>query len=105
MVIISIVIIIMIFFLQDADHYLRHKNKCHDPPSSHCGSSTWSPGIIIYDDDEVADDDGDDDDIDDDDEVDLINDASGWQNCIVFSSPLDARLKMFLSSSSKTSSY
>ena len=42
------------------------------------------------------DDDDDDDDNDVDDGVDLINDASSWQNCIVLSSPLNARLKMFL---------
>ena len=47
--------------------------------------------------DENDDDDGDDggDDYDDDDDkVDLINDASSWQNCIVLSSPLDARLQI-----------
>ena len=42
------------------------------------------------------DDDDDDDDGDDDDGVDLINDASSWQNCIVLSPPLNARLKIFL---------
>ena len=39
-------------------------------------------------------DDDDEEDIKDDDEVDLVNDASCRQHCIVFSSPLDARLKM-----------
>ena len=45
----------------------------------------------------------DDDDDDDDDQVDLINDASSWQNCIVLSSPLNARLEIlnWRSSSSK----
>ena len=46
---------------------------------------------VIYDDNENGDDDDDD---DDDVEVDLINDASSWQHCIVLSSPLNARLKI-----------
>ena len=44
-------------------------------------------------DDDDKNDNGDEND-DDDDEVDLINDASSWQHCIVLSSPLNARLEI-----------